>query len=53
MIIITNNVVFDEDISWDWSNAENKSVLINLDANEESKTDLEVQASGDTLSNDQ
>lgn len=49
-IIISHDVVFDEDGSWDWNNTINEPISVNLYANDENKTKPKAQSSGDTLS---
>lgn len=49
-IIISRDVVFDEDNNWDWSITSNKSVLVDLDTKDKSNTEEEVQSVGDSLS---
>lgn len=49
-IIISHDVVFDEDGSWDWNNTINEPISVNLYANDENKTKPKAQSSRDTLS---
>ena len=48
-IIISHDVIFDENSCWDGSREGNITFSVDLDANDESKT--EIQSSKDSLSN--
>ena len=50
-IIISRDVVINEDNNWDWSSTRDESILVDVDTNDENKSDKEALTTGETSTN--
>lgn len=47
--IISRDVLFDEDNTWDWNSKEKRSISVDLNEGDESRIDWQLQSHGDSL----